>query len=617
VLDLHDILENYARNSYEKVRVLQPQLQVNGLYKKGLEYFIVCDSLDVEVFGESTASIVEFFNNKIRVAGSSVQLVTHIPEGAVQVKEERTIEEMITLAGEPLTSIELNKQISLLLPRDFPKIWIKFNGEFERWDVYSERTLNQTEKEIVIKKLEIILNSKVQVEFFVDTNIQRYFPNKTHDPLSILVSKHSTHNFSKALMNKWEEDEQLWSDNKQKLFTTSEEDEGVNEDRIPSSSCLINGQSGDPHNIRNYLTLFDEVQIVMPIESSYEKFINSLGIQEDELLELLEINKVKLIFPHSIQRYNKSLVEKAASFNPNGIMLTRELAYKTVLDLRHRNPLVFLPTNIQEKHEILSNLMLLSSESRGEFERKWIEGLTYELSNTWNSMYQLLSIRGAIGTYNVGLGPTINSMIKQASGNDYMLENMHACHSIEWAAANNAVLCPIGHLAQHEERLAYLYSGVREGWNLEIETSPNIATGEILTIAQHVPVIELAKSFTGSEIRRFRQLVVDITRNKSNEEIQIAIEEFNDSVKRYERNQSRTDSWDLKGITLDASLEMANAAIPFAGFVTKQLGRLIGFGAERYTGLDKVVNQVQSKVYGTSPNVILVSKMRNKMKDLL
>lgn len=194
---------------------------------------------------------------------------------------------------------------------------------------------------------------------------------------------------------------------------------------------------------------------------------------------------------------------------------------------------------------------------------------------------------------------------------------MQASNSIEWAAANNAVLCPVGPLARNEERLAYLYSGVREGWNLEIETSPNIATDAILTIAQYVPVIELAQTFTSTEIKRFRQLIVDVTHNKSSEEINAAIQDFNENVKRFERNRNRIDTWDVKGVTLDTGLEVANSAIPFMGFVTKQIGRILKHKGANHKKIGEIVDRVQSKVYRTSPNVILVSKMRDKVKDLL
>ncbi|WP_418301878.1 hypothetical protein [Lysinibacillus fusiformis] len=56
------------------------------------------------------------------------------------------------------------------------------------------------------------------IKFHLDAEVEKRFPSKTHDPLSINVSNHASNSFSKILLDKWEEDEQLWSDSKHILF---------------------------------------------------------------------------------------------------------------------------------------------------------------------------------------------------------------------------------------------------------------------------------------------------------------------------------------------------------------------------------------------------------------
>ncbi|MBH0163991.1 hypothetical protein IHV12_03645 [Fictibacillus sp. 7GRE50] len=611
---MEKIMENYAKHSYEKLRILQPHVKTKGLYVEKGYYFILCENKDVKGLGKTNQTVSEMFDGEIRTLGCPVKLVDEIPADAVLINH-RTDDEVIALAGNPLTVFELNKQLALLIPNNFPKIWIEYNNETGNTDVFLERMPSPQEEEVLKDKINFITAVISPIKFNLDAEVEKRFPSKLHDPLSITVSNHASNSFSKTLLDKWEEDEQLWSDNKHTLFKDIRSNEV--KENSKNSTCLINGQFAEAHNIRNYLTLFDELQIVIPIESSWEEFIKSLDVTETDLLKLLELNKVKLIFPHSIQRYKKSLLEYAVSINPANLILSRELAHKTVLDLKQRNPLVFLPTSIDEKQEILSAMYYLATELANPLEQKWMQQLTDELSNTWCSMYELLGIRGAMGTFNVGLGPIINSTLKSFTGKDYFIEIMQASNSIEWAAANNAVLCPVGPLARNEEQLAYLYSGVRRGWNLEIETSPNIATDAILTIAQYVPVVELAQTFTSTEIQRFRQLIVDVTHNKSSEEINAVIQDFNENVKKFEKNRNRIDTWDVKGVTLDTSLEVANSAIPFAGFVTKQIGRILQHKGANHKKIGEIVDRVHSKVYSTSPNVILVSRMRDKVKDLL
>uniref|UniRef100_UPI001C309701 hypothetical protein n=1 Tax=Mesorhizobium sp. GbtcB19 TaxID=2824764 RepID=UPI001C309701 len=107
------------------------------------------------------------------------------------------------------------------------------------------------------------------------------------------------------------------------------------------------------------------------------------------------------------------------------------------------------------------------------------------------------------------------------------------------------------------------------------------------------------------------------THKKTAQEIVVIVSNFIESVKQYERNKRRLDSWDVKGVGLDLTQEIANTAIPFSGFITKQIGRVIEKTGERYESVGKVVDKVQSKLSRTSPNIILVSRMRDKVKDLL
>lgn len=609
-----DHLKNYAIYSYERLRLLQPHIQTTGIFRVGDKYIIHCENPGLPAIEGNGKSIKDVFNNEIRVAGCPVTISNVIPNNASRINE-RSYTEIINLKGNPFNIFDLNKQLSLLLSSEFPLFWLDFNNNNQTLDVKIKRELSKEEQVRFELSLHKLIGDNAKINYIFEQSLNVHIKESKHDPLSISVSRFSNQNFSKDLMEKWESDEQIWSDNKEILFTDTENDKTQSNQREEKTSCLINGQMATADNIRNYLTLFDKLQIILPIESMYSDFINSLGVTEEELIKLIELGKVKLILPHSIFRYKTDLLEKAVAIDPSSIMLSRELACKTITDLKIRNPLLFVPNSLEEKQAILQELLALASRMNDE--GVWLNGLVKELSNSWSSMHELLSVRGALATFNVGLGPFISSMIKNISGKDYFIEIMQASNSIEWAAATGSVLCPTGPLTFNEENLAYLYSGVKQDWELEIETTPNIATGKLLTIAQHVPVIDLAQTFTGNEVRRFRALIGNLTHNKTAQEIDVIVSNFNESVKQYERNKRRLDSWDVKGVGLDLTQEIANTAIPFSGFITKQIGRVIEKTGERYESVGKVVDKVQSKLSRTSPNIVLVSRMRDKVKDLL
>ena len=494
-------------------------------------------------------------------------------------------------------------------------MWVEFNHSIRGWNVSLDREASADEKNIITNKINMLCGYDANVIFKTGLNLKDEYNYSNHNGLSLAVSRLSAFNYSKSIMAKWEEDEQLWSDNKLALFSGNPNIASDTLKKQQRSACLINSLTCEADNIRNYLTLFAEIILVVPPGDKIEELLNSLDLTQKELFKLLELNRVKLIFPHSINRYNKAFLETTTAINPVNLTFSRELAYRTISDLKCRNPLAFLPLSIDEKKDLLSGLLDLASKQDEKYE--WINGLVNELSNIWSNMYEMLAIRGALGTFNVGLGPIINTMIKTLTGKDYFLEIMQAANSIEWAAANQAVLCPVGPLAQNEINLAYLYSGVRKDWNFGLITQPNIATEGILTIARHVSIEELAIAFTGNEIDQFRKVLVDITHNKAPEELSNTIQAFNESVKRFEKNRKRLDTWDVQGVSLDAALEVSNLAIPFSGFIVKQLGNLVEKLSDRYECIDKILRQVEAKTHMTSPNVVLVSRMRDKIKDLL
>lgn len=611
---MYSILEKYALYSYELLLLQQPHLKIEGIYKSNNEFLIKCENINIRPLNSKYDTVAETFNNEIKIAGCPVNLVTDLPDHSLHMEARKPLD-IINLAGNPFNITDFNEQFSLILPKKLPNLYVNFKKSILGFDIIVERELLQSEKDIVSEKINIFCGYNIPINYIVDVNVQKQFKRKTSDNLSLIISRHSPLNYNKALMNKWERDEELWVDNRKKLFL----DESFNKIKKHSniSSCLINGSFGEAHDIRNYLTLFSDIKIVVPIESNYEALLKSLNVKEDELLELLELNKVKLLFPYSLNLYDKNIVEKAAIINPDNIILSRELACLTLTDLKRRNPFIFLPKTIDEKKEVLSDLVKLAMHSSDSNNRKWLEGLIYELSNSWSYMYENLSFRGALGTFNVGLGPIINTTIKSLTGKDYLIEIMEASNSIEWAAANQAILCPVGPLSQNEINLAHLYSGVRNDWELNLITKPNIATDGILSIANHVPVLELAETFSGTEIDRFRELVTDLTHNKNSEDLEIVIQEFNKSVKSFEKKSKHLEMWDIKGIILDSAIEITNSAIPFSGFITKQIGRILNYCGEHCSALDQVLRNVEAKTHLTSPNVILVSKMRNKIKDLL
>ncbi|WP_128103500.1 hypothetical protein [Paenibacillus sp. DCT19] len=616
---MKEFIEKYALYSYERLQLQQPQLVVKWLYKQQSWYYILCDNLNTVPMKSAYTDITKTFDREIRVMGCPVKLVTELPNLAQKINE-RSQKDIINLVGNPLTINDFNIQLSLNLPKKLSSVWVDYDHKTEMWKVMSVEVLSANECEVVKYHISKLCGYEIEVYFTQREHLknEQQLANTSFEGITLAVSKHSTLNYSKELLSKWEEDEEKWLQNREELFW-SDSNELIKQN-YNQSACLVNGSLGEANDIRNYLTLFKEINIIIPQEWIHEKFFSDLGVNEVDLLRLIEMNRIKLILPHSINYYKMNFLEKVIAVNPKSLMLSRELACNTLRNQRIRNPFTFLPFNTEEKRKFLSSLLELGNSLNiyeNGTEYKWVESLALGLSNSWSQMYELLAMNGALGTYVTGLGPFIHNTIKSLTGNDYELEIIEAANSIEWAAANNAVLCPVGPLARNEENLAYLYSGVNRNWNFEIATSPNLITDGILTISKHVPVLEIAEAFEGNEIEKLRKLIMKLSHNQTKDQITETIARFNASVKHFEKNKKRLDVWDVRGVTLDSIIELTNSTVPFAGFITKQLGRIAEYIGSKNEGVETVLRRIEAKMSRTSPDVILVSRARDKIKDML
>ncbi|MGE7986570.1 hypothetical protein [Lysinibacillus fusiformis] len=174
--------------------------------------------MDVTLFYVKTNQTVsEIFDREIRTFGCPVKMVDEIPVYAILINEH-TDDEIISLAGNPLNIVELNKQLALLIPTGFPKFWIDYNNEAGNTDIFLEKMPSPEEEKTLKDKIKFLTAVISPIKFHLDAEVEKWFPSKTHDPLSINVSNHASNSFSKILLDKWEEDEQLWSDSKHILF---------------------------------------------------------------------------------------------------------------------------------------------------------------------------------------------------------------------------------------------------------------------------------------------------------------------------------------------------------------------------------------------------------------
>lgn len=155
----------YARWSYKRLLLMQPHITVQGLWKLGDWFYASCPDLDKGLKAKDDQPLQEWFNSSGRATCSLIKLSATIPQGATQVPE-RTVEERAMLSGEPLSVRDAYVQLSLALPKDFPKFEFKTIPPKNAF-VYVPVPLTelQTHKlNQIYKRLELHLKLNVEVD---------------------------------------------------------------------------------------------------------------------------------------------------------------------------------------------------------------------------------------------------------------------------------------------------------------------------------------------------------------------------------------------------------------------------------------------------------------------
>lgn len=622
---------SYALWSYDRLRLLQPQIKILGIWKKGARYFVVCPEAAVAKADDGTPIHAWFELNKIMTC--PVELVASVSSDSEQVKD-RGIDEIVKLAGSPRNIRQVLADLWVQFPSSFPNFTLK---EISRVGLIPEaifqfeRALTDEEQHL----FDTAFNSfKLPMSCRIDSPSQTlpllgdFRGNHSQGDIDLIPTRwlKSSGAFSKNLLAICEEDEQLWSDKRRILFAQQ-----INKDSlIPAAwsskdaRCLIDASVFPPYNICNYLSIYQKVTIVAPLKEFSDQIYGALNVKEDELINLVCMGRVQLLFPQSIERYPRSLLDGVSAASPENIMLSRRLAALTVCDSRRRMPLLYPCFGISERYAFLHQLHQLLDEMPYNRMRNILAGLAQELGRSWLTSEQAIHYRGAMGTAGVGIAPLVSGMFKSSTEKDLTLEFHCAAMGVEWAGALGALLLPSiakdGTYSEeyHSAILASFYSG------LPVDRIPNYVNNtmsvidEILTIDDDLNPVEFAKIFGGSDIDRFRRTIRDAIENSTDlNSLQLAVKDFNKNVLAYDANSNRIKKWDIRGLLVASAPAIVPSPfdnfVPLADWVYQ---RLVGYFDNKRSENPLIgsVLDACSGICSLKPaDIVLVSRMRKKM----
>ncbi len=605
-----------GRWTYERLRLLQPHVEVLGLYRTGDWHWIVVPNLQ-KVVAEDGTPLGEWFAHKCRAVGTPVRLTGEVPQGA-ELVDERSLDEVVTLVGSFRTERDVLFDLDLELPPSFPAYETARTDEPGVLSLRVARDLLPNEKIVLSQAAHRIggIIHTLQVE--VDSGLNLLPTERFREgDIDLFPSRRISGSLSHDLCDLMEADEEYWIDRRADILA----DPSYSLD-LPSawnkteSRCIVNASASPPLNIRNYLSLYQRVTIAAPLLGHEEEVLKGLDITLDELAQLMVLGRVQLLFPQSVDRYPLRLLEVVTESAPENVLFSRKLAAMTVLDSRKRLPLLYPPLAMADRYVLLRALNEVAGEVDNLKFADFIHALVVEVANVWLGAETVVHRQGAMGASMVGPSSLIGAIANRLTGVDQRLEYMYAATTVDWAGALGATAFPVVSKDYSEEgyteMLASLYTGLPKQAIPNYQNNLRAVISSVLSVANDVPVTEFAKDFAGGDVDRFRGLVNGLTRQAyKEEELEEVLDRFNRTVISYESRAKWLQRWDIKGLIF--LFLPSDLRVSLGLWVVERLFAQVA-QAHRHSNmpLGATLDALEALVTNSTPDAILVHRIRER-----
>lgn len=617
-----DILNqlHYDRFSYESLILQQPQIEFNGLwYDIQLNRtFIVCPSLNDKPKTNSGEDLVEWFDHACRIASCGVKIVDEIKEYFVRIPE-RKIDEIVSLHGCPILSMNFPYYLDYFLPKGFPKVALyREDGKYLKF--ISECELSDNEKN-EITKIAKNITGIIETEFIVQEKNSLFnkkeFKGKDgfKDQLKLVHSnslKRDFYNVNKAVLNKVEIDDNFWFENQDKIWGYNSE-HLILPDEFSSnnSACLVDATCYSVKNIRIYLSIFQRVILCFPMSEYTDAFFATIGVTKNELIYLASIGRVQFVFPLPFFRYNVKLLSEITEVVPNSVLFSRQLTAFIIQELRLRNPLCFPPFGTQERVDILKHMLALA-ESMPDFKI-----LIEQCSKNWINLESDIQFYGATSIAKFGMASFLTEIYKKIKGKDLFLEFFSASMAVEWSMGLHASYIPVEVNKFSDASLATVcaraYSGRFDPHNVEYFPEIEYLLKGLLAINNDSNIFDMTSAFNVSVTEQLHEIVkgcYEQGEKNIHENIEAYITELNKKVHQYEKKSERLKKLDILGFVgaIAAAYKMDLEWVPLGIWMVKFLINKVNPNNPLYSWFNELITQ--------SPrDAIFISRLRHDVSQ--
>ena len=603
------------KNNYESFRLETHYLSHKGLYTNGERIYAVIQ----EVVGdeEKRVALENRYEEFRTIAIPPVVIVGEKLPDFIKIPLRDSFEKS-HLFGQPLAMDEFINHLNIHIPKKYQPFNADMKWGTNEFKIVVKNEVNNDEKEEIQLICESLGYQGFDYVFEVDPDISDYpgmvdFKTNSRNNLQIIASGLIQNQFSRNVLDGYEEDEDFWVKNRKAVFSGDNIDRDIylpNDFSGKSTKCFVDASVFERRNLRVYLSLYEKVVIALPFKSKEINFYGMFGINPLELKELITRGRLLFVVPQNLSRYSESLLQEIIEENPNSIIFSRRLAATAIQGIQKKTGIVGFTFSSDEQYEFLYYCTRSNNE--------WLKFLAKSLSEQWQFSEYMIDKEGAASVFRAGFS-NLAAKLFEAKGKDLSIELATASSSFEFAQGLNAHHFPFDSEQYSEvaacEAVSSLYSGVIENSRFIRESEIGILLKNVLAINNDMNVLELDDVLTSYSLRAIPNILKEYS-NLSNDELNLKLYELRKELMQIEKNKGNLAALDFTGAfgPLVAGAFMEYNGVPGGAYVS--LGGWLVKALCHYSGQSSLADnpiftRLSSINHRVSQNAVIIKRCRD------
>jgi hypothetical protein len=414
-------------------------------------------------------------------------------------------------------------------------------------------------------------------------------------------------------------DETFWFDNVGKIFHGELSIKNIIPINKNDISCYIDYSFSKNINIRNGVLLYDKIYVNLPIEKTKSYFFETQKMKENEFYELIEKNKLHIIFTQPSERYDQNFINEIYNVNPNAVISRRRVSSIVLANLVNLTSNNFI--NQLDMMHLIPDMAELISEIT-KIDKKYIYKMLVWPFSALRQSFSLLTFNSTKSLGTIGVNTAIEDQIIDILKKDLKLEFMtssedihisHALKSVYYPSSlgNNYSLSPFSSILGN--LLNFYANSTAESLTNYIDTKRNIlalqrpnSPLELFDVNEYLSIHEIEN--ISQELRTSEKInsVFNYLADLSEDERKSKINEYNILIAKIKKQESKKIFLDL-GISASTDLmsTLLGTIFPPIGFIgsASQLLKIAAKKIKKIKRAEAVIEKID-----------LINKLRNTDK---